>query len=135
MCIRDSEYSVARKREGLPVTIAGFLVWLEALVASCHDTLAVEDDADSVFVGTYHSAKGREWPVVLLADLEEEVKENTFALRMSGDPSAQKSGDVLAGRELRYWINPFGSRSNARSLECFRRSNVGKRQMLSLIHI
>ena len=123
------EYSVARKREGLPVTIAGFLVWLEALVASCHDTLAVEDDADSVFVGTYHSAKGREWPVVLLADLEEEVKENTFALRMSGDPSAQKSGDVLAGRELRYWINPFGSRSNARSLECFRRSNVGKRQM------
>jgi ATP-dependent exoDNAse (exonuclease V) beta subunit len=123
------DYSASRKREGLPVTILGFLVWLEALVSSDDDTLAVEGDADSVFVGTYHSAKGREWPVVLLADLEEEVKENLFTLRISSDPRALTSDDMLAGRELRYWVNPFGPRSNAESLEPFRSSSVARNQM------
>lgn len=122
------DYSSSRKREGLPVTILGFLVWLEALASSDDDTLAVEADADSVFVGTYHSAKGREWPVVLLADLEDEVKENLFTLRISSDPKALTSENMLAGRELRYWVNPFGTRSNAENLEPFRNSSVAINQ-------
>src|SRR5690606_5181623 len=51
-------------------TLAGFLLWLEELAAQKLDLLAAPA-IDAVSVLTHHKAKGLEWPVVILFDLDE----------------------------------------------------------------
>ncbi len=64
---------------------------------------------------TYHAAKGLEWPVVILGDLNEEPKTSVFGpVVISADIFRMEA--PLAGRTLRYWPYPFGARE-ARNLK------------------
>jgi ATP-dependent helicase/nuclease subunit A len=91
------------------VTINGFLNYLDQLEESNQPASV---NVDAVQILTYHGAKGLEWPVVVLADLD-----SGFAPRVHKDlcrpvvESVEKSldlSDPLRGRWIRFWPWPFG---------------------------
>jgi ATP-dependent helicase/nuclease subunit A len=89
---------------GLPATAAGLCAWLAAAEAE----EPASPDPDAVRVMTVHKAKGREWPVVVVADLDSEPKGRLFdkpvAMPCAGalDPM-----DPLVGRWIRLWPWPY----------------------------
>lgn len=89
-------------------TLSGFLIWLGERAAKKQDNLA-EPSVDAVNVLTHHRSKGLEWPVVVLCDLNGDVRDRLW------DSQACSAGPVnfnspLAGRSVRYWPWVFGAR-------------------------
>jgi len=90
----------------LPCTDMGFLDYLqekEPPIPSAAHTEAVS-------ILTYHSAKGLEWPVVILSSLDKEVHEpDLFEVRQEMIAGAKfNSKDPLANRVVTYVPWPFG---------------------------
>ncbi|MFO1378010.1 MAG: UvrD-helicase domain-containing protein [Steroidobacteraceae bacterium] len=88
-------------------TLAGFLLWLEELADQELDLLAAPA-IDAVVVLTHHKAKGLEWPVVIVFDLDEEPRSRLWGI----EAAAQRPIDAtapLAERFIRCWPWPFGS--------------------------
>jgi ATP-dependent helicase/nuclease subunit A len=101
-------------QSGLPATAAGLCVWLAARDAEEPPS----PDLDAVCVLTVHKAKGREWPVVVVADLDSEPKGRLFdkpvAMPCAGalDPL-----NPLAGRWVRLWPWPYAKQSSGTGLD------------------
>ena len=90
-----------------PATVSGLILWLGEQANSGQDMLA-QPPVDAVRIMTHHAAKGLEWPVVILLDLEKGVQDHIWSsvrARSEGDldPSAP-----LKNRWIRYWPWPFG---------------------------
>lgn len=87
-------------------TVSGLLLWLRAQAQAMDDALA-EPGVDAVRVLTHHAAKGLEWPVVVLTDLDKGVRN-----RLWGISTVSLAGvdvvDPLKDRFVRYWPWPFG---------------------------
>ena len=99
--------------QGAGATIGGFIGRLDELAARPEREEDPDDDRgdlaghDAVEVLTWHKAKGREWPIVVLANLFHELPPRpfgVFAERTIELPSLQRP---LEGRWLRYWPNPY----------------------------
>lgn len=122
--LRDlaEEYQTSERAARRSVTLAGLCARL------------TEDDPgqpqsahpDAVHVLTYHGAKGLEWPIVVLADLDKEPKASPFGLTAETDDGADPSGsdrsgsdrsDPLANRRLRYWPWPYGAQKKGTGLD------------------
>lgn len=91
-------------------TLSGLLIWLGERAAKKQDNQA-EPAVDAVNVLTHHRAKGLEWPIVILCDLNGDVRDRLW------DVQARSAGAVafdnpLAGRSIRYWPWLFGARQN-----------------------
>lgn len=89
-----------------PATLAGLIAWLAARAPARPRS----QDPDAVQVMTYHRAKGLEWPMVVLGQLEKAPKSSPFgvAVECDGEPDWR---DPLAGRWLRLWAWPYGKQS------------------------
>ena len=61
---------------------------------------------DAVTLTTYHSAKGLEWPVVVLSGLDSSRSPDMWSPVVTG--GGKTDADPLAGRMLRSWTWPFG---------------------------
>lgn len=98
--------SIARR----PTTIAGFLQYLLQLEESDQPA---STDVDAVQVLTYHGAKGLEWPVVILSDLDSEsstkVHKDLCKAHVESTAGDFDVGDPLKGRWIRFWPWPFGA--------------------------
>ena len=96
-------------------TISGLLLWLREQKDAGQDALA-EPAVDAVRVLTHHASKGLEWPVVILTDLDKEVRN-----RLWGITTVSRSGvdavNPLNDRFIRYWPWPFGSQSTGISVK------------------
>lgn len=91
-------------------SISGLLVWLSEITGKEMDMLA-EPAIDAVKVLTHHSAKGLEWPVVVLTDLAAAIRDRFWGI------SAQSQSDFdgtnpLQDRSIRYWPWPFGAQKS-----------------------
>ena len=90
-------------------TISGLLLWLGEQSKEGADELAMPA-VDAVRVLTHHAAKGLEWPVVILTDLEREVRSRLWGISAQST-TAVNALDPLQNRFVRYWPWPFGKQS------------------------
>lgn len=90
-------------------TISGLLLWLGEQADAELDEQA-EPALDAVRLLTHHAAKGLEWPIVILCDLEKTVRNRLWGIttRSAGSVNAT---NPLANRFIRYWPWPFGKHS------------------------
>ena len=87
-------------------TAAGLAAWLDDPVRTGTE-LPPTPDPDAVNVVSYHRAKGLEWPMVVLADLDHAPKPSAFGFNVESE------GDFdvwrpLNGRWVRFWPWPYG---------------------------
>lgn len=121
-----SQYEEDSRAGGRAATLSGFLLWLQSLAAEGLDALP-QPAVDAVQVMTYHAAKGLEWPVVVLLDLESDIKDWIWD---QVRPESQGSFDAmapLAGRFLRYWPWPYGGQKKVPIVQAVSGSTEGAR--------
>ncbi|ODS93853.1 MAG: hypothetical protein ABS45_00350 [Comamonas sp. SCN 65-56] len=91
-------------------TISGLLLWLRAQAETDEDALA-QPGVDAVRVLTHHGAKGLEWPVVILTDLDKEPRSRLWGISTLS-PQGVDAASPLRGRFIRYWPWPFGKQAS-----------------------
>lgn len=97
---------VLRYEEGCRVrhescTHAGCIAWLMATEDAAQ---APESGRNAVRVLTYHAAKGLEWPMVILCDLDNAARKNAaFGLHMCPPTADMDLDNLLADRKVHYW--------------------------------
>ncbi len=103
-------YSHECLTEGAASTPAGFLAYMAGLAGD--DARALATGGDAVTVSTWHSAKGLEWPVVVLNDVKRSFRANPMGKvsTESESPSIDLE-DPLKGRWIRFWPSFFGGHS------------------------
>ncbi len=122
-----ADYERRAAEFGLPATSNGLFGWLEQLAETGLDKRANSIGAGAIHVGTYHRAKGLEWPAVFLTGAETELKSRLFDLRVVRTKSGPVDlADPLANRELRLWINPFGRVRDLPAIAALKDSPSGK---------
>lgn len=101
------EYEEECRRERLPGSAAGLAAWITS-----QDKVQqpASPDPEAVQVMTVHRAKGLEWPVVVLADLEDDDEPRLFnsPVPMAADGGIDPAAP-LAGRWVRLWPWPYGA--------------------------
>ncbi len=106
LLLHAAEYEETAIEAGLSATLTGLILHLEWLASERNDVRYPPLGHDAVALITYHSAKGLEWPVVVLSGLNSERDPDMWSPVVSGgDPTHD---DPLAGRILRFWLWPFG---------------------------
>ena len=101
-----SEYEAMAFDAGKAATLAGLILHLEQLAEDNLDVRYPPQGHDAVTLMTYHSAKGLEWPVVILSGLNSGRSPNMWSPVVTGGGHADD--DPLEGRTLRSWTWPFG---------------------------
>lgn len=105
-----AQYEENCKSAKQAATISGLILWLGEQADAGQDTLA-EPGIDAVRVMTHHSAKGLEWPVVILMDLASDIKDRLWSISATSR-SPLSLQDPLHDRFIRYWPWPFGAQRN-----------------------
>ncbi len=100
-CVRTYEDECASG--GAPATAAGLLMALDETDPGRPRSLS----SDAVQVMTYHTAKGLEWPLVVMTGLSKAPEARLF------DPAVETDGALdwkapLANRWIRFWPWPYG---------------------------
>ena len=91
-------------------TPAGLVTFLSKNVRGEEiDTQPAGQDDNAVKVLTYHSAKGLEWPVVVMYELDWSRPESPFGTHVESEQDSFDPTRPLAGRRVRYWPWPYGS--------------------------
>jgi ATP-dependent helicase/nuclease subunit A len=101
-----AEYEAEAQTMGSVPTLSGLIAHLEGLAADEQDAIRPPYGIDAVTLLTYHGAKGLEWPVVILTDLDAEYVPDMWKPVVTGGDLAAEN--PLAGRSIRYWPWPFG---------------------------
>ena len=91
---------------GQAATLSGLILHLEQLASDELDIRFPPQGHDAVTLMTYHSAKGLEWPVVVLSGLSFDRSPNMWSPVVTG--GGRSDVDPLEGRTLRSWTWPFG---------------------------
>jgi ATP-dependent exoDNAse (exonuclease V) beta subunit len=86
--------------------VHGFLSWFDSLVEDELDNRGLVTNEFSVNVLTYHAAKGLEWPVVILFDMEHQRDPDVFGIRTKAKATIEFK-EPLQDRFLRFWPWPY----------------------------
>jgi len=130
------EYEEEQRRIRAGVTLTGMITWFDAQTRQERDMIQPPRGIDAVTISTYHSAKGLEWPFVVLTELDSSHDPDMWSPTVTGgDPGGV---DPLSGRTLRYWPWPFardwfgrlikGSGLNAAALESSEGKEANRRE-------
>lgn len=120
---RSYEEACLARRE--PATVSGLIFWFGEQAQSKLDTLA-EPPIDAVKVMTHHAAKGLEWPIVILLDLEKDIQDRLWSVSARSDTSFDVEAP-LNDRWIRYWPWPFGAQKKVDIAEAIAQSPEGVR--------
>lgn len=102
------EYETNCNNMHTAASLGGFLLWLNSLQANGNDYQGAAADEDAVNVLTYHKSKGLEWPISICHDLEQVLRASLWGLSLVAEQEQIDLNNVLKGRWLRYWVNPYG---------------------------
>jgi ATP-dependent exoDNAse (exonuclease V) beta subunit len=106
-------YQEEQRAERQAATLAGASEWIAAR-SDARQPPSRHPDAINVL--TYHGAKGLEWPVVILTELDAAAKAWPFGLT-TVDEAAPDWADPLAARGLRFWPWPYGEQRKGVGLD------------------
>ena len=120
---RSYEDACLARRE--PATVSGLILWLGEQAQEELDMLA-EPPVDAVKVMTHHAAKGLEWPVVVLLDLEKGVRDRLWSDGARSDASLDVAAP-LKDRWIHYWPWPFGAQKKVDIADVIAQSSEGVR--------
>jgi len=104
-----AEYQEQCAHRRAAATPAGLLGAYAASVEEETDLQAEGTGAEAVHVLTYHRAKGLEWPVVVLTQLDWAPEGRVWELSVMDDRAEIDIDRPLAGRWLRCWPWPYGA--------------------------
>lgn len=107
LLLHAKNYEMAAIERGKAVTLSGLIYYLEKLEADQLDFRYPSQGQDAVTLMTYHSAKGLEWPVVILSGLNYQRDPSMWSPVVTSN--GHNIDDPLCGRTLRYWLWPFGT--------------------------
>ena len=93
--------------EGVAATVAGLVAHFGTLGDDGQDDQATLSGEDAVTVGTLHGAKGLEWPVTVLYEIDSAWKPTAFGVHLASDRERFDFSDPLGGRWIRYWPDPY----------------------------
>ncbi|WP_019831144.1 UvrD-helicase domain-containing protein [Sphingomonas sp. PR090111-T3T-6A] len=105
--VLSQDYQNERRTERQAATLTGLCRWLSDQ-AEAAQPQSLHPDAIQIL--TYHGAKGLEWPVTILTELEAEAKGSPFRLAAENE-SAPDWRAPLEGRVLHYWPWPYGEQT------------------------
>lgn len=108
-----------------PATVSGLILWLGEQAQGGLDMLA-EPPVDAVKVMTHHAAKGLEWPIVILLDLEKDIQDRLWSVGARSDASLDVAAP-LKDRWIRYWPWPFGAQKKVDIADVIAQSPEGVR--------
>ncbi len=92
-------------------SLGGFLLWLTEIENDKEDKQASGESPDAVNVLTYHKSKGLEYPVLICHNLEQNLRADVWGMKIVSEREEVDLKDVLGGRWLRYWVNPYADQS------------------------
>ncbi len=108
-----------------PATVSGLILWLGEQASAGLDMLA-EQPVDAVKVMTHHAAKGLEWPVVILLDLEKDIQGRLWSVAARSHAGFDVAAP-LKDRWIRYWSWPFGAQKKVDIADTIAQSPEGVR--------
>lgn len=111
------QYEEACNRMHTAASLGGFLLYLNELEAKSQDMQGSGQSADAIEVLTYHRSKGLEWPIVIMMDLENMLRDDVLGIQLVSERAEVDMNDILGGRWLRFWINPYGKQIGGTSLK------------------
>lgn len=106
-------YQDEQRTERQAATLGGACAWLAERDDACQPET---QHPQAVNILTYHGAKGLEWPIVILTELDAAAKGSPFGLSAE-DESPPDWRDPLAARTLRYWPWPYGEQAKGVGLD------------------
>ncbi len=103
------KYEEACNRLHTAASLGGFLLWLSYQAEKEGDTQSSGEGPDAVNVLTYHRSKGLEYPVVIMGSLENNIRDQVFGIGLENVSNTEgvNLNDILSGRWLRFWVNPY----------------------------
>jgi ATP-dependent helicase/nuclease subunit A len=111
------EYESACNRLHTAASLGGFMLWLANLVDRTADKQSSGEGPDAVNVLTYHRSKGLEYPVVILSNLENNLRDDVFGIAIESDADEVDLDNILGNRWLRFWVNPYADQIKNTDLE------------------
>jgi len=115
LALRYEEKCLISRSAGTPAGLVTFLA--NEVKKTEMDKQAEGHGEHSVQVLTYHRAKGLEWPVVILSDLQSVERDNPFGVDISPSDEPFDVNNPLSGRWIRFWPWPYGSQKVGVGLE------------------
>ena len=88
-------------------SLGGFLLWMNEVENLSQDFQSSGESQEAINVLTYHKSKGLEYPIVICHSLEQPLKAEIWGIDIVIERSEIDLDDVLGGRWLRYWVNPY----------------------------
>jgi len=107
------DYASLAVEEGAGMTTAGLTAFLSGLEGEEGDPQAFSPDPDAVIISTWHRAKGLEWPIVVLYELDSDFRRHIPDVHIVCDRERISLADPLADRWIRYWPNPYHFRTKS----------------------
>jgi ATP-dependent helicase/nuclease subunit A len=121
------EYENTCNRLHTAASLGGFMLWLGNLSERTEDKQSSGEGKDAVNILTYHRSKGLEYPVVILSNLENNLRDDVFGIGIEsdtvdeGNPENGGKGvdldNILGNRWLRFWVNPYADQYRNTELE------------------
>ncbi|WP_052378928.1 UvrD-helicase domain-containing protein [Polycyclovorans algicola] len=117
-------YEDERVARDAPGSIGDFLLWMQTQANDKND-LEARTEANAVSVMTHHAAKGLEWPVVILFDLDKEIRNDLWSIR-GEQVDALDISAPLASRFVRHWPWPFGDKKKVPAAQQVESTETGQ---------
>ena len=118
------DYEEVSRNASQSASVSGLILWLQEQAKAEVDHLALPA-IDAVKVLTHHAAKGLEWPVVILTDIDKKIRNRLFSIGTVSQ-SAVDVHQPLKDRFIRFWPWPFGTLKIALA-ETIAQSDIGRR--------